>query len=196
LSRTINPLAALYFAQGTCYLAYLLWRGVFSRIAFFRVPLALVLLYGVYLLLVFVVVLYLLYASYGLFSGKRQVRKFDLFISCFSAVLWVLPAILSFGNAATYLTDPSIPPDLKAQWTRHLLIGVFFVAIGVMNIASILYIICSQFRKTSGVSASFSRFRRWVSGCIGRRLGRSQRFPGESRLGRSSIRACPSRRLR
>ena len=179
LTRTINPLAVLYFAQGTLYLAYLLWRCVFSGISFFRVPPALVLLYGVYLLLVFVVVLYSLYASYGLFSGKRQVRKFDLFISCFSAVLWVLPAILSFGNAATYLTDPSIPPDLKAQWTRHLLIGVFFTAIGVMNTASILYILRSQFRKPSDVPASPSRFRRLVSSYTGCRLGRSPRFPGK-----------------
>jgi len=147
LPRTTNSLAVLYFAQGTLYLAFLLWRGVFSRIAFFRVPPALVLFYMVYLLLVFVAVLYFLYASYGLFSGNR-----------------------------------------------HLLIGVFFTAIGVMNTASILYIIRNQFRKPSGVSASFLRFLRWVSGCTYCQLGRSQRFPGESRLGRSSIRACPSRR--
>ena len=114
---------------------------MFSRISFFRVPLGLVFLYGVYLLFVLFASIYFLYTSYGLFVGRRRVNRFLLVISSLSAVLWIFPAILSFGNASTYLTAPNMPPDMKAHWVDYLWTGVFFAAIGIMNITSILCII-------------------------------------------------------
>ncbi len=135
-----KPLIVLYFTQGTCYLAYSLWR-VFSRIVFFRAPPGLVFLYEVYLIFVFVASLYFLYTSLLLFSDRRPVKKSDLVNSSLSTILWILPAILSFGNANTYLTNPNIPTDIKAQWVQYLWTGIFFTAIGIMNMASILYII-------------------------------------------------------
>jgi len=104
LTQVTRPLAILYFLQGVCYLALFLWRGVFSKIGFFR-----------------------------------AVKKSMLIISSLSTILWIFPAILSFGNALTYLTDPNIPPDIAAQWVHFLWTGVFFSAIGLMNIASIVY---------------------------------------------------------
>ena len=140
MEKRAVPLALLCVAQGTCYLAYLLWRGVFSRIGFFRVPPGLVFLYGVYHLFVFFASIYFLYTSYGLLRG-RSVKKSLLVNLSLSAILWVLPAILSFGNAITYLTNPNIPSDIKARWVHFLWTGVFFSAIGIMDIASILCII-------------------------------------------------------
>ena len=141
LPRTTRPLAFLYVAQGTCYLAYFLWRAVFSKMTFYRAPPAIILLYEVYLLFVLFASLRFLYTSYRLFKGQRPVGKSLLVTSCLSAILWVLPAILSFGNATTYLTNPNIPPEIRAQWVHYLWTGVFFSAIGTMNIASILYAI-------------------------------------------------------
>lgn len=141
MPRTTTPIAVLYVAQGTCYLAYLLWRVVFSRISFFRAPPGLIFLYEVYLLFVFFVSLYFLYTSYSLFRGQRSVTKSLLVGSSLSGVMWVLPAILSFGSAITYLTNPNIPPDTRAQWVNRLSTGLFFAAIGTMNIVSILRIV-------------------------------------------------------
>ncbi|MCW4026277.1 MAG: hypothetical protein NWE76_02180, partial [Candidatus Bathyarchaeota archaeon] len=135
------PLAALYPAQGAPYLAYMLWRAVFHKASFYRAPPALIFLYEVYLLSVLFASLYFFYVSYGLLRGRRQVNKFLLVTSSFSAVLWFLPAILSLGNASTYLTAPNMPPDIKASWVEYLGTGVFFSAIGIMNIASILNIV-------------------------------------------------------
>ena len=139
LTQVTRPLAILYFLQGVCYLALFLWRGVFSKIGFFRAPPGLIFLYEVYLLFVLFASLYFLYTSYGLFRGQRSVKKSMLIISSLSTILWVFPAIFSFGNALTYLTDPNIPPDIGAQWVHFLWTGVFFSAIGLMNIASIVY---------------------------------------------------------
>jgi len=138
--RQIRSLAILYFVQGICYLAYFLWRGVFSRIGFFRAPPGLVFLYEIYLLSVFFASLYFFYMFYSLHSGKRSVKKSDLAISSLSMFLWILPAITSFGNASSYLTNPNIPPEIKAQWFHYLLSGIFFIAVGIMNILSLLYI--------------------------------------------------------
>lgn len=68
-------------------------------------------------------------------------KKPLLVISSLSVVLWVFPAILSFGNAITYLTNPNMPPDMKAHWVNYLWSGIFFSSIGIMNIVSILYLI-------------------------------------------------------
>ena len=141
LLRTRRPLAALCVVQGTCYLAYFLWRAVFSKMTFFRAPPGIILLYGVYLLFVLFASLYFLYTSYRLFKGQRPVGKSLLITSCLSAILWILPAILSFGNANTYLTNPNITPETRAQWVRYLWTGIFFSAIGTMNVATILYTI-------------------------------------------------------
>ena len=137
MPRTTRLLAVLYAAQGTCYLAYFLWRGFFSRISFFRAPPALIFFYQVYLLFFLFASLYFLYMSYGLLRGQRPVKKSMLIISSLSAILWIPPAILSFGNAITYLTNPNIPPDTRAQWVHHLWTGVFFGAVGILNTASI-----------------------------------------------------------
>ena len=86
----------------------------------FRAPPDLVLLYNVCLLLVFIVSLYFLYASYGLLRGQRPLKKSDLINSALSAILWILPATFSFGTANTYLIDPHIPLDIKAHWVHYL----------------------------------------------------------------------------
>ena len=151
--RTTGPLAVFYVAQGTCYLAFFLWRGFLSRISFFRAPPGLIFLYEVYLLFFFLTSLYFLYTSYRLFRGQRPVKKSLLVISSLSVILWILPAILSFGNAITYLTNPNMPPDMKARWLDYLWSGVFFSAIGIMNIASILYVIYHLRRPRKGVEA-------------------------------------------
>jgi len=142
-TKQARPLAILYSAQGTCYLAYSLWR-VFNKISFFRAPPGLVFLYEVYLIFVFIASLYFFYMSLRLFWGRRPVKKSDLVISSLSAILWIPPAITSFGNASTYLTNPNIPPEIKAQWVHYLWSGAFFVAIGIINIASILYVIYNR----------------------------------------------------
>lgn len=147
-----KPLATLYIAQGTCYLAYSVWCGFSRRISFFRVPPGLALLYEAYLAFAFFASFYFLYASFGLLSGKRQVKKADFIYSSLSLALWIPPAILSFGNAATYLKDPDIPLDLKAMWIHYLWTGVFFVFIGVMNMASILYIVYDRKRREISTS--------------------------------------------
>ena len=141
MAQATRPLAFLNLAQGTSYLAYMLWRGVFHKASFYRAPPALIFLYEVYLLSVLFASLYFFYVSYGLLRGRRQVNRFLLVTTSFSAVLWILPAILSFGNAGTYLTAPNMPPDINARWVEYLVTGVFFSAIGIMNIASILNIL-------------------------------------------------------
>jgi len=118
-----------------------LWRGVFHKASFYRAPPALIFLYEVYLLSVLFASLYFFYVSYGLLRGRRQVNRFLLVTSSFSAVLWTFPAILSLGNASTYLTAPNMPPDIKASWVEYLGTGVFFSAVGIMNVASILNIV-------------------------------------------------------
>lgn len=141
LPRTARPLAFLFVAQGTCYFAYFLWRAVFSKMIFFRAPPGIIFLCEVYLLFALFASLYFLYTSYRLFRRQRSVGKSLLVTLSLSAMLWILPAILSFGNANTYLTNPNIPPETKAQWVHYLMTGVYFSAIGTMNIASILYTI-------------------------------------------------------
>lgn len=141
MPRTTRPLAFLYVAQGTCYLAYFLWRAVFSKMTFYRAPPGIIFLYELYLLFVLFASLYFLYTSYRLFKGQRSVGRSLLVTSSLSAILWILPAMTSFGNASTYLTNPNMPPETRAQWVRYLWTGVYFSAIGTMNIASILYTI-------------------------------------------------------
>ena len=113
-TRKVRALAVLYVAQGICYLMCSLWR-VLSGIGFFRAPPGLVLLYNVYLLLVFIASLYFLYLSYSFLRGQRPLKKSNLINSALSAILWILPAIFSFGTANTYRIDPHIPLDIKAH---------------------------------------------------------------------------------
>ncbi len=135
--RRVLMIGILFGAQGVFYLVFSLWLTIINPLRFGRTPPLLKTLAYAFLFVMLVVGVYFIVRAFTLLAWARLSRS-DFYVSIFSIVLWVLPAQLSFGNAHTYLT--TAPHELRFFGYIYLMIGVLFLAIGIINIASVIYL--------------------------------------------------------
>ena len=139
--------AVFYILDGVFYLVFSLWHTLINPLEFYRAPPGLESMAYAFLLVMFIAGVFFISRAYTLLKGWVRLSLTDLYASVFSLPLWFFPALISLGNARTYLTEPYIPEQLRSYGFYYLQIGVMFLAVGLINISSIIYLILLRLRK-------------------------------------------------
>lgn len=121
-----------------------------NRLEFYRAPPLLeTLAYGFFLVMFGVGAFFVARAIF-LSTGSKGLLTSDLYVSAFSFLLWIFPALVSFGNASSYFA--TAPESLRPYAYHYLMMGVLFSIIGAINISSMIYMEWLRFsKKTSNV---------------------------------------------
>src|SRR3972149_6490066 len=106
-------LGVFYIAEGVSFLAYSAWRLWIQPLEFYRAPPILELLAKIFMSLMFVAGVFYISRAPGIINGLFKSRSPDVAASVLSIPLWFFPALISLGNAATYLTSPYMPAELR-----------------------------------------------------------------------------------
>jgi len=136
--RKTQLLAVSYVVEGALFLAVSIWfLWINPLTAGYRTPPGIMFFAYVWLGLMFLSGLFYVSRVTGLLRGWFRSRIPDVIASVLSIPLWSFPALLSLGNANTYLTSPYIPAELRPWGFYYLQIGLFFVVIGFFNLLSL-----------------------------------------------------------
>ena len=130
-------LAILFFAEGLFFVAFTVWTTVINQLEFYRAPPLLeTLAYGFFLVM-FGVGAFFVARALVLSTRSTGLLASDSYMSAFSFLLWIFPALTSFGNANSYFT--TAPMSLRPYAYQYLMLGILFTIIGAINISSMIY---------------------------------------------------------
>ncbi len=144
-TREIRVVAILFIAEGVFYVAYAVWRTVLNRLEVYRAPPALETLAYAFFLAMLGAGIFFISRAFILLIGRTRLHLSDYGVSLCSFFLWGFPALISFGNAHSYLT--TAPSSLRPYAYSNLVTGMFFALIGVINILSWMYMGLSHLNK-------------------------------------------------
>jgi len=150
MSQTRTRLLGLfYIAEGVLLLSYSAWQLWIEPLEFFRAPPLLEVLATIFISLMFVAGIFYISRALGIIKDIFKFRSLDITVSALSVPLWLFPALVSIGNANTYLTSPYIPAELRPFGWYYAKMALLFIMIGVFNMLS-LYLSIFLLRATSG----------------------------------------------
>ena len=130
-------LGVFYIVEGLLFLAYSTWRLWIHPLEFYRAPPLLDVLAKIFMLSMFAAGIFYISRAPSIIRGFFKSRTPDIIASVLPIPLWLSPALLSIGNANTYLTWPYVPAELRATGFYYAQLAVFFIAIGIFNILSL-----------------------------------------------------------
>jgi len=143
-------LGVFYIVEGLLFLAYSTWRLWIHPLEFYRAPPLLDVLARIFMLSMFAAGIFYISRAPSIIRGFFKSRTPDIIASVLSIPLWLFPALLSIGNANTYLTSPYVPAELRTTGFYYVQVALFFVAIGIFNILSLyLSVYLSRIRRNS-----------------------------------------------
>ncbi|HKZ93604.1 MAG TPA: hypothetical protein VJ249_03350 [Candidatus Bathyarchaeia archaeon] len=145
-------LGVFYIAEGVSFLAYSAWRLWIQPLEFYRAPPILELLAKIFMSLMFVAGVFYISRAPGIINGLFKSRSPDVAASVLSIPLWFFPALISLGNAATYLTSPYMPAELRPVGFYYVQSAFLFIVTGVFNVLG-LYLSISLLRTRSSPRA-------------------------------------------
>jgi len=149
MSQTRTRLLGLFYvAEGVLFLSYSVWQLWIEPLEFYRAPPLLEVLATIFISLMFVAGIFYISRAPGIIKGIFRSRSLDITASALFLPLWLFPALVSLGNANTYLTSPSIPAVLRPFGWFYAQLALLFIMIGVFNILS-LYLSIYLLRTTS-----------------------------------------------